>query len=133
MDLKNTEHVKVGNRNIVKSISGGVLIWSREQQIRNYLIRASEKLQIRDGRGRWHGGEGVTHVYNVDCDFTFLPTTIEGYDVSVNYRSSKSYLLSDKGEVTRPIRGVSKVNLYATITHRKFNVSVTKVFLIYII
>lgn len=109
------------------------MIWSREQQIRNYLIRASEKLQIQDGYGRWHGGEGVTNVYNIDRDFTFLPTTIEGYDVSVNYRSSKSYLLSDKGEVTRSIRGVAKVNLYATITHRKFNVSVTKVFLIYII
>lgn len=109
------------------------MLWSREQQIRNYLIRASEKLQIRDGKGHWHGGKGVTDVYNIDSDFTFLPTTIEGYDVSVNYRSSNSYKLTDSGEVHRPLSGVSKVHLYAIITHKEFSVSVTKDFLIYII
>lgn len=42
MDLKNTEHVKVGNRNIVKIVSGGVVLWERQYKWEKYTLNGVE-------------------------------------------------------------------------------------------
>lgn len=125
--------VKSGDSVIVKIMSGGVLLWSREALIKEQLNAAAKDLRIQDGRGKWHGGEGLTEIYNVYGNFKTFPPTVEGYDVDVTYKSEDPYYLSEQGIVHSPGGVVKKVMLYATITYRGTNQSITKNFLVYII
>lgn len=133
MIVKDIKSTKVVGIEIDKIMSGRVLLWSREALIKEQLNAAAKDLRIQDGRGDWHGGEGLTEIYNVYSDFKVLPSTIEGYNVSVTYKSTNPYYLSNQGHVMTPSSGVKKVSLYATITDRATGQYVTKEFLVYIV
>lgn len=101
--------------------------------IKERLKAAAKDLRIQDGRGYWHGGEGSTEIFNVYSNFKTLPSSVSGYNVSVTYRSSDSYYLSNRGYVTLPSSGVKEVSLYATITDRVTGQYVVKEFIVYIV
>ena len=133
MRIKDINAVKSAGSDIVKIMSGGVLLWTSEALIKEQLAEAAKHLQIQDFRGNWYGGEGLTEIYNVYSNFKILPYTVDGYDVDVTYKSENPYYLSDQGVVHSPGGVVKKVMLYATITYRGTNQSITKNFLVYIV
>lgn len=42
MNLENTKSIKIGNRNIVKIISGGVVLWERQYKWEKYTLNEVE-------------------------------------------------------------------------------------------
>lgn len=125
--------VKFAGSDIVKIMSGGVLLWSREALIKEQLVEAAKHLRIQDFRGNWYGGEGLTEIYNVYSSFKTFPPTVDGYDVDVTYKSDRSYYLSDQGVVKSLGGRHIQAMLYATITYRGTNQSVVKEFLVHIV
>ena len=101
--------------------------------IKERLKAAARDLRIQDGRGNWHGGEGLTEIFNVYHDFKTLPSSVSGYNVSVTYKSSNYRYLSNQGYVYPPSSGVMEVSLYATITDRATGQYVIKEFIVYIV
>ena len=110
-----------------------MLLWSREALIKEQLVEAAKHLRIQDFRGNWHGGEGLTVIYNIYSNFKNFPHIVEGYDVDVTYKSEDPYYLNDQGIVHSTGGVVKTVMLYATITYRGTNQSITKNFLVYIL
>lgn len=133
MITKEIKSAKVTGNEINTILSGEVVLWSREAIIKERLKAAAKDLRIQDGRGIWHGGEGLTEIYNVHSDFKTLPSSIEGYNVNVTYKSSNPYYLDKQGHVSPHSSGVKRVSLYATITDRTTGQYVIKEFLVYII
>lgn len=131
MITKEIKSAKVTGNEINTILSGEVVLWSREAMIKERLKVAAKDLRIQDGRGIWHGGEGLTEIYNVRSDFKTLPSSIEGYNVT--YKSSNPYYLDKQGHVSPHSSGVKKVSLYATINDRTTGQYVIKEFLVYII
>ena len=75
----------------------------------------------------------MTEIFNVYSDFKTLPSSIEGYNVNVTYKSSSPYYLSYQGYVTTPSSGIKEVSLYATITDMATGQYVIKEFIVYIV
>lgn len=133
MIVKDIKSTKVVGIEIDKIMSGRVLLWSREALIKEQLKEAAKHLRIQDFRGSWYGGEGLTEIYNVYDNFKTLPSTVDGYDVDVTYKSDRSYYLSDQGVVKSSGGRHIQAMLYATITYRGTNQSVVKEFLVHIV
>lgn len=66
MNLKNTKQVKVGNRNIVKIVSGGVVLWERLYKWEKYTLNEVEWLTSLT---RWLSENEIAELFPEHHDF----------------------------------------------------------------
>lgn len=96
MDLKNIESVNIANKNIVKIISGGVVLWISQEQAEVELVRAADSLTVGTEKGRLKSIN--FYPYTPDSGrIVDLPTTIEGYVATVTWDGVYTTRLSKYG------------------------------------
>lgn len=75
----------------------------------NLALEAKDKLQIQFGNGAWFNGDGVAP--NIGRDIKTMPTTVEGYKVTITWKSSNLNIMTNDGKRV----GKGDVSLIATI------------------
>lgn len=75
----------------------------------NQALEAKEKLQIQFGNGTWFNGDGVAS--NIGRDIRTIPTAVEGYKVTISWKSSNLNIMTNDGKRV----GKGDVSLIATI------------------
>lgn len=75
----------------------------------NQALEAKEKLQIQFGNGTWFNGDGVAP--NIGRDIRTMPTTVDGYKVTITWKSSNLNIMTNDGKRV----GKGDVSLIATI------------------
>ncbi|MDK7377436.1 hypothetical protein QP531_06350 [Peptoniphilus harei] len=72
-------------------------------------LEAKNRLQIQFGNGTWFNGDGVAP--NIGRDIRTMPTTVDGYKVTITWKSSNLNIMTDDGKRF----GKGDVSLIATI------------------
>lgn len=82
----------------------------------NEALEAKGKLQIEFGSRTWFNGDKVAP--DIGRDIRTMPTTVDGYNVTVTWKSSNPSIMTDDGKRV----GKGRVDLIATIKDSKGNV-----------